>query len=157
MKVALHWGGLGTATASAFSSRPIAFSSVTILLEAIRGVKIEGRSIPSIGRTEIYAREGVDIPRGLLADWIGCMGWLLTALAELIGTHVMTSGQIDLQARSHHIAATWGPSVSDETLACRAQDIDFAPAQQSQGSADQTKNRDREFGIFSPTDADSIR
>ncbi len=45
--------------------------------------------LPLYRQAEIYARAGLDIDRGLLADWLGHIAWLLKPLAELIGTHVM--------------------------------------------------------------------
>ena len=44
---------------------------------------------PLYRQAEIYARAGLDIDRGLLADWLGHIAWLLQPLAELIGAHVM--------------------------------------------------------------------
>jgi transposase len=45
--------------------------------------------IPLYRQAEIYAREGVELDRSLLADWIGKMAWLLRPLAEKIAEHVM--------------------------------------------------------------------
>jgi transposase len=45
--------------------------------------------LPLYRQAEIYARAGIDIDRGLLADWVGRMAWLLKPLAELIAAHVM--------------------------------------------------------------------
>src|SRR4051794_5467460 len=45
--------------------------------------------LPLYRQTEIYARDGVDLDRSLLADWIGKMAWLLRPLAEKIGEHIM--------------------------------------------------------------------
>ena len=45
--------------------------------------------LPLYRQAEIYARAGLDIDRGLLADWLGHIAWLLKPLAELIGAHVM--------------------------------------------------------------------
>jgi len=44
-----------------------------------------------VGQTvrKIYARDGMDIDPGLLADWIARMAWLLRPLADLIGAHVI--------------------------------------------------------------------
>ena len=39
---------------------------------------------------EIYARAGLDIDRGQLAEWLGHAVWLLRPLVELIAAHVMT-------------------------------------------------------------------
>lgn len=41
--------------------------------------------LPLNRQSEIYAREGVELERSTMADWIGRMAWLLTALSEAIG------------------------------------------------------------------------
>jgi transposase len=45
--------------------------------------------IPLYRQSEIYARDGVDLGRSLLADWNGKSAWLLDPLAQKIGEHVM--------------------------------------------------------------------
>jgi transposase len=45
--------------------------------------------LPLYRQSAILAREGVEIDRATLADWIGHAAWWLTPLAELIGRHVM--------------------------------------------------------------------
>lgn len=50
--------------------------------------------IPLYRQAEIYARDGIDLDRGMLADWIGRMAWLLKPLAERIGAHVMAGHAI---------------------------------------------------------------
>jgi len=45
--------------------------------------------LPLYRQTEIYARTGVDIDRGQLAEWLGHLAWLLKPLGELIAEHVM--------------------------------------------------------------------
>jgi transposase len=45
--------------------------------------------IPLYRQSEIYARDGVELDRSLLADWNGKSAWLLEPLAEKIGEHVM--------------------------------------------------------------------
>ena len=49
--------------------------------------------LPLYRQAEIYARSGLDIDRGQLAEWLGHLAWLLRPLAELIAAHVMT-GQV---------------------------------------------------------------
>ena len=44
--------------------------------------------IPLYRQSGIYAREGIEIERGQLAEWLGHLAWLLTPLAELIAKHV---------------------------------------------------------------------
>ena len=45
--------------------------------------------LPLYRQAEIYARSGLDIDRGQLAEWLGHLAWLLRPLAELIAAHVM--------------------------------------------------------------------
>src|SRR6202049_3660825 len=45
-------------------------------------------------QAEIYARDGVDLDRGTLADWIGRIAWLGRPLADRIGEHVMAGSVI---------------------------------------------------------------
>ena len=45
--------------------------------------------LPLYRQAEIYARAGIDVDRGLLADWLGHLAWLLRPLVELIAEHVM--------------------------------------------------------------------
>ena len=45
--------------------------------------------LPLYRQAEIYARDGVELDRGLLADWIGKVAWLVRPLADRIGEHVM--------------------------------------------------------------------
>jgi transposase len=44
--------------------------------------------LPLHRQSDIYAREGVDLDRSLLAAWVGHMAELLTPLTEAIGKHV---------------------------------------------------------------------
>ena len=45
--------------------------------------------LPLYRQAEIYARAGLDIDRGLLADWLGHIAWLLSPLVEAVAEHVM--------------------------------------------------------------------
>jgi transposase len=45
--------------------------------------------LPLYRQAEIYARSGVDVDRGQLAEWLGHTAWLLKPLGELIAGHVM--------------------------------------------------------------------
>ena len=47
--------------------------------------------LPLYRQSAILAREGVDIERATLADWVGHVAWWVTPLAELIGGHVMAA------------------------------------------------------------------
>jgi transposase len=44
--------------------------------------------LPLYRQSEIYAREGIDLDRSTLADWVGCMAALLDPLVQAIHRHV---------------------------------------------------------------------
>ena len=50
--------------------------------------------LPLYRQSEIYAREGVDLPRSTLADHVGQAAWLLAPIAEEIGRHVFAAEKI---------------------------------------------------------------
>lgn len=50
--------------------------------------------LPLYRQSRIFAREGVDISRSTLADWLGQVSWLLDPLVERIAAHVMASVKI---------------------------------------------------------------
>jgi transposase len=50
--------------------------------------------IPLYRQAEIYARDGVDLDRATLADWVGRIAWLVQPLADRIGEHVIAGSVI---------------------------------------------------------------
>jgi len=50
--------------------------------------------LPLYRQTAIYAREGVELDRALLADWVGKAAWLVRPLVERISAHVMAGAVI---------------------------------------------------------------
>jgi transposase len=50
--------------------------------------------LPLYRQAEIYARDGVDLDRALLADWVGKAAWLVRPLADRIAAHVMAGSVI---------------------------------------------------------------
>jgi transposase len=50
--------------------------------------------LPLYRQSVIYAREGVDLSRALLADWVGASSSLLRPLVEAIRRHVMAANKI---------------------------------------------------------------
>ncbi|MEW3673789.1 transposase, partial [Pseudomonas aeruginosa] len=44
--------------------------------------------------SQIYARQGVDLERSTLADWVGAAAALLSPLAQAIGRHVLAAAKI---------------------------------------------------------------
>jgi transposase len=50
--------------------------------------------LPLYRQSEIYARQGIDLERSTLADWIGGITRLVTPLAELVGRYVIAATKI---------------------------------------------------------------
>ena len=50
--------------------------------------------LPLYRQSQIYAREGVDLSRSTLADWLGQVSWLLQPLVDRIAAHVMASPKL---------------------------------------------------------------
>ncbi len=50
--------------------------------------------LPLYRQSRIYAREGVDLSRSTLADWMGQVSWLLQPLVDRIADHVMASTKL---------------------------------------------------------------
>lgn len=50
--------------------------------------------LPLYRQSAIYAREGVELSRALLADWVGACSDLLAPLVEAIGRHVMAADKL---------------------------------------------------------------
>jgi transposase len=49
-----------------------------------------GDALPLHRQTEIYARQGVDLDRSTMADWVGTMAALTLPLVESLGRHVLS-------------------------------------------------------------------
>ena len=52
------------------------------------------RRLPLYRQAGILAREGIDISRAVMAEWIGHVAWWLAPLAERIGQYVMAQSAI---------------------------------------------------------------
>ena len=50
--------------------------------------------LPLYRQSEIYAREGVELERSTLADWVGSTSALLAPLVEALRRHVMTANKL---------------------------------------------------------------
>jgi transposase len=50
--------------------------------------------LPLYRQSEMYARQGIDLERSTLADWIGGIAGLVKPLAELIGRHVVANRKV---------------------------------------------------------------
>ena len=53
-----------------------------------------GDHLPSYRQSQIYARDGLDLDRSTLADWVGCLTALLEPLAAAIGRHALGGGAL---------------------------------------------------------------
>ena len=50
--------------------------------------------LPLYRQSGIYAREGVELDRATLADWVGKAAWLLSPLVETVASHVMAGEKL---------------------------------------------------------------
>ena len=50
--------------------------------------------LPLYRQSEIYAREGVDLDRSTLADWVGAASHLLTPLVDRVRDHVLAASKL---------------------------------------------------------------
>ncbi len=50
--------------------------------------------LPLYRQAEIYARDGIDLDRSTLADWVGQTARLMRPLIDAIGSHVMTADRV---------------------------------------------------------------
>jgi transposase len=50
--------------------------------------------LPFYRQFGIYGREGVDLDRATLADWVGKAAWLMAPLVEAVGQHVMAAEKL---------------------------------------------------------------
>jgi transposase len=60
-----------------------------LIANVVVGKYLDG--LPLYRQSAILAREGIEIERATLADWVGHAAWWATPLAELIGAHVMAA------------------------------------------------------------------
>jgi transposase len=63
-----------------------------LVANVVVGKYLDG--LPLYRQSAILAREGVEIERATLADWVGHVAWWVAPLAELIGTQVMAASVI---------------------------------------------------------------
>ena len=72
------------------------------------GVKLpRATRLPLYRQSQIFEREGIDLDRSTLADWVGKSTALLEPLADAIGRHVL-GGSGDLRRRHADQAAGAG-------------------------------------------------
>lgn len=66
---------------------PRAMAGASVIAHVIVSKYVD--HLPLYRQAEIYARDGLDLDRGLLADWVGKAAWLLRPLVDRIGAHAM--------------------------------------------------------------------
>lgn len=79
---------------AAAPSRPIARGMAGAGLLAHVRVSKYADCLPLYRQSEIYAREGVEIERSTLADWVGGSAALLAPLVDRIGQHVLSGSKL---------------------------------------------------------------
>lgn len=75
-------------------SRPIARGLAGSGLLAHVLVSKYADHLPLYRQAQIYARQGVELDRSTLADWVGDCSRLLSPLVEALGRHVMATGKL---------------------------------------------------------------
>jgi transposase len=75
-------------------SRPIARGLAGPALLAHVLVSKYANHLPLYRQVEIYAREGIELERSTLADWVGGTSHLLEPLVEAVRRHVMATGKL---------------------------------------------------------------
>jgi transposase len=79
---------------AAAPSRPIARGMAGTGLLAHVLVSKYADCLPLYRQSEIYARDGVEIERSTLADWVGSSAALLAPLVERIGLHTLSGSKL---------------------------------------------------------------
>src|SRR6201984_3101757 len=90
----LACAGCARIVQAAAPSRPIARSIAGPGLLAHVLISKYGDHLPLYRQAPIYAREGVDLYRSTLAEWVGGTSRLLQPLVEAVRRHVMSSDQL---------------------------------------------------------------
>lgn len=75
-------------------SRPIARGLAGPGLLAHVLISKYGDHLPLYRQSQIYAREGMDLPRSLLAEWVGHTAALMQPLLDAIQTHVLAADKL---------------------------------------------------------------
>ncbi len=86
--------GCDTIVQAAAPSRPIARGLAGPGLLAHVLVSKYADHLPLYRQSEIYAREGVDLERSTLADWVGGTSHLLEPLVEAVRRHVLNTNKL---------------------------------------------------------------
>src|SRR5690348_2534107 len=74
--------------------RPVAGGMATEALLAHVLVAKYGDFLPLYRQAQIFARQGIDLDRSTLCDWVGRACWWLEPLWRLLRRHVMSSTRI---------------------------------------------------------------
>lgn len=87
---------------------------------------------PLYRQSQIFAREGVDLPRSTLADWVGQAARLLTPVADAIGSYVREANKIHADDTPVRVLGGAGSSAKTGRLWVYVRDdrpsADVAPA-----------------------------
>ncbi|MGH7041009.1 MAG: IS66 family transposase [Acetobacteraceae bacterium] len=78
--------------------------------------------LPLHRQAEIYARDGVDVDRSTLADWVGQSATLLRPLVDAVGTHVMTAERVHADDTTVPVLDPGAGSTSTGRLWCYVRD-----------------------------------
>src|ERR1700720_1340623 len=94
VRVKLAWAGCDRIVQAAAPSRPIERGVAGPGLLAHVLVSKYGDHLPLYRQSEIYAREGVELDRSTLADWVGGTSRLFEPLVEALRRHVMSAEKL---------------------------------------------------------------
>ena len=78
--------------------------------------------LPLYRQAEIFARNGIDLDRSTLADWVGQTARLLRPLVEAVGIHVMSAGRVHADDTTVPVLSPGNGKTKTGRLWCHARD-----------------------------------
>jgi transposase len=78
--------------------------------------------LPLYRQAEIFARNGIDLDRSTLADWVGQIARLLRPLVEAIGVYVMSAGRVHADDTTVPVLSPGNGKTRTGRLWCYARD-----------------------------------
>ena len=78
--------------------------------------------LPLYRQAEIFARNGIDLDRSTLADWVGQTARLLRPLVEAVGIHVMNAGRVHADDTTVPVLSPGNGKTKTGRLWCHARD-----------------------------------
>jgi len=78
--------------------------------------------LPLYRQAEIFARNGIDLDRSTLADWVGQSARLLRPLIEAVGVHVMSAGRVHADDTTVPVLSPGNGKAKTGRLWCYARD-----------------------------------